>query len=51
MKAIKNVQQMLCAEGSQNIGPARTATTPDPAQIGRQRDLVIIQSPAPAVRN
>lgn len=51
MKAKKNVQRIVCAEGSQNIGPARIATTPDPVQIGRQRDVFIIQKPAPAVLN
>ncbi len=50
MKA-KNVQLIVCAEGSQNLGPGRIASNPEPAQIGRQRELIIIQKPAPAVRN
>ncbi len=48
MKA-KNVQQVVCAEGSQNYGPGRISSIPEPPQQGRQRELIIIQKPAPAV--
>ena len=50
MKA-KNVQRIVCAEGSQNIGPGRIASKPLPDQTGRQREAIIIQKPAPEVRN
>ena len=50
MKA-KNVQGIVCAEGSQNVGPGRIASKPLPDQIGRQREVITIQKPAPAVRN
>ncbi len=49
MKA-KNVQQIVCAEGSQNLGPGRISSIPEPSEQGRQREIIIIQKPAPAVR-
>ncbi|HNV99450.1 MAG TPA: hypothetical protein PKL06_08790 [Chitinophagales bacterium] len=41
----------MCAEGSQNQSPARKAAEPDPAQLGRQREVITICKPAPEVRN
>ncbi len=50
MKA-KKLYCHVCAEGSQNLGPARKAAEPVPAQIGRQREEITICKPAPEVRN
>jgi len=48
MKA-KNVQRIVCAEGSQTFGPGRVTSKPEPGELGRQREIIIIQKPAPAV--
>jgi len=37
---------VLCAEGSQNAGPNRISK-PDHSQTGMQREIIIIQKPAP----
>ena len=50
MKA-KHVQLIAGAEGSQNKGPERKAAVPEPEQVGRQREIITICKPAPAVRN
>ncbi len=50
MKA-KKLYCHVCAEGSQNQSPARKAAEPDPAQLGRQREVITICKPAPEVRN
>lgn len=48
MKA-KKVHSTVCAAGSQNIGPGRIANCPGISEKGGQREVIIIQSPAPAV--
>lgn len=50
MKA-KNVNRIVCAEGSHSIGPGRISSIPEPGEQGRQRETVIIQKPAPAASN
>lgn len=47
MKA-KNVLQIVCAEGSRTFGPGRVTSKPEPGELGRQREIIIIQKPAPA---
>ena len=48
MKA-KNVQRIVCAEGSRTFGPGRVTSNPEPGEQGRQREIIIIQKPSPAV--
>lgn len=43
MKA-KNVQQIVCAEGSRTFGPGRVTSNPEPGEQGRQREIIIIQN-------
>jgi hypothetical protein len=45
MKAVK-VLHVQCAEGSRSTGPGRIAK-PDKGQTGMQRDVIVIQKPAP----
>ena len=49
MKA-KKVHRIVCAEGSQQIGPGRTASNAGSSQKGRQKEI-IVQTPAPAAAN
>lgn len=50
MKA-KNLYRLVCAEGSHSMGPGRISSYPEPAEQGRQREIIIIQKPAPAANN
>ncbi len=50
MKA-KRLYRVICAEGSHSMGPGRVSSFPEPSEQGRQREIIIIQKPAPAVNN